>query len=120
MRTAKTGQPGSVPVPRELLDLLAAVENGSDRYFWTQDVRSAVSNWSRNLTRVFQLGDVKDACSHRFRDTCAIELLLAGSSVEDVAMVLGNTPAIVAKHYAPWAKERQDRLEKLVRASWVS
>ena len=119
VRTAKTGQPVTVPVPREVVTALKKIENGSDRYFWTgKNIRSAVSNWSRYLTRIFELADIKDGHSHRFRDTCAVELLLAGASVEDVASILGNSPQVVAKHYAPWVKERQVRLEKLVRQSW--
>ena len=119
VRTAKTGQPVTVPVPPDVIKALGQIENGSDRYFWTgKNIRSAVSNWSRYLARVFELADVKDAHSHRFRDTCAVELLLAGASLEDVASILGNTPQVVAKHYAPWVRERQERLEKLVRQSW--
>jgi site-specific recombinase XerD len=119
VRTAKTGQPVTVPVPPEVLTSLEKIENGSGRYFWTgKNVRSAVSNWSRYLSRVFELARIDGGHSHRFRDTCAVELLLAGASVEDVATILGNTPHVVAKHYAPWVKERQVRLEKLVRQSW--
>lgn len=121
VRTAKTGHPVSVPVPPHVVSTLARIENGAERYFWTgMNIRSAVSNWSRYLARVFELAGIEGGHSHRFRDTCAVELLLAGASVEDVAMILGNTPLIVAKHYAPWVRERQERLEKLVRASWVS
>lgn len=119
VRTAKTGQPVTVPVPPQVIKALGEVESGSARYFWTgKNIRSAVSNWSRYLARVFELADVKDGHSHRFRDTCAVELLLAGASVEDVATILGNTPQVVARHYAPWVRERQERLEKLVRQSW--
>jgi integrase len=119
VRTAKTGQPVTVPVPPDVVKALAQIENGADRYFWTgKNIRSAVSNWSRYLARVFELANIADGHSHRFRDTCAVELLLAGASVEDVASILGNTPQVVAKHYAPWVRERQERLEKLVRQSW--
>jgi integrase len=119
VRTAKTGQPVTVPVPPLVTEVLTAVDSNGGRYFWTgKNIRSAVSNWSRYLTRIFELAEVKDGHSHRFRDTCAVELLLAGASVEDVATILGNTPQIVAKHYAPWVRERQERLEKLVRQSW--
>jgi integrase len=119
VRTAKTGQPVTVPVPLDVVTALAKVQNGSDRYFWTgKNIRSAVSNWSRYLSTVFEIAKIPDGHSHRFRDTCAVELLLAGASVEDVATILGNTPQVVAKHYAPWVKERQLRLENLVRQSW--
>ena len=108
VRTAKTGQAVTVPAPPEVIKALAKIENGSERYFWTgKNIRSAVSNWSRYLARVFELAKVDGAHSHRFRDTCAVELLLAGAAVEDVATILGNTPLVVAKHYAPWVKERQ-------------
>jgi integrase/recombinase XerD len=119
VHTAKTGQPVTVPVPDIVTKSLSQIENGSDRYFWTgKNIRSAVSNWSRYLARVFELAKIDGGHSHRFRDTCAVELLLAGASVEDVAMILGNTPQVVSRHYAPWVKERQDRLEKFVRQSW--
>jgi integrase len=115
----ETGQPVTVPVPPGVTPALGKIENGSDRYFWTgKNIRSAVSNWARYLGRVFELAKIDDGHSHRFGDTCAVELLLAGASVEDVATILGNTPQIVSKHYAPWVKERQLRVEKLVRQSW--
>lgn len=119
VRTAKTGQPVTVPVPPLVVEALHKADSGSEQYFWTgKNIRSAVSNWSRYLARVFELAEIQDGHSHRFRDTCAVELLLAGASVEDVATILGNTPHVVAKHYAPWVKERQMRLEKLVQESW--
>ena len=98
VHTAKTGQPVTVPVPAIVTKSLSDIENGSDRYFWTgKNIRSAVSNWSRYLARVFELAKIDDGHSHRFRDTCAVELLLAGASVEDVAMILGNTPQVVSQ-----------------------
>ena len=119
VRTAKTGQPVTVPVPPEVVKALARSRTAlTDTSGPGKNIRSAVSNWSRYLARVFELAEIKDGHSHRFRDTCAVELLLAGASVEDVATILGNTPQVVAKHYAPWVKERQVRLEKLVRQSW--
>mgnify|MGYP001197274776 FL=1 len=119
VRTAKTGQPVTVPVPPQVFEALRKADSGSEQYFWTgKNIRSAVSNWSRYLARVFALAEIQDGHSHRFRDTCAVELLLAGASIEDVATILGNTPQVVSKHYAPWVKERQVRLERLVRDSW--
>jgi hypothetical protein len=48
----------------------------------------------------------------------AVELLKKGVSVENVAAVLGNTPLIVQKHYAPLVQARQLILEKQVMATW--
>jgi len=43
-----------------------------------------------------------------------------GVSVETVAVLLGNTPAIVIEHYAPWIQSRQIALETAVRTTWQS
>jgi len=41
--------------------------------------------------------------AHRFRDTFAVELLLAGVPLERVSILLGHTSVkITEKHYAPW------------------
>jgi predicted transcriptional regulator len=37
-----------------------------------------------------------------------------GASFEDVADILGNSPAIVRKHYAKWSPERQARIDELM------
>jgi len=55
---------------------------------------------------------------HMMRDTFAISLLEKGISTESVAALLGNTPAIVQKHYSPWVKSRQLILEKQVMETW--
>jgi integrase/recombinase XerD len=54
-----------------------------------------------------------------FRDTFAIELLLAGVPIDQVSVLLGHKSVkITEKHYAPWVKACQDQLEKSVRAAW--
>ena len=66
------------------------------------------------LRAVFQVAGVKDAHAHRFRHTLATELLGAGATFEEVADVLGNSPAIVRKHYAKWSSARQARIDELM------
>ena len=57
--------------------------------------------------------------AHRFRDTFAVELLLAGVPLERVSILLGHTSVkITEKHYAPWVKARQEKLEEAVRDAW--
>lgn len=117
--TAKTGQPVDVPIPPIVEKTLARVESG-ERFFWTgENLRSAVANWSRYLQRVFEFAEVDGGRSHRFRDTAACSWLAGGLSVEEVAVLLGNSPAVVIKHYSPWVLERQRVLEAKVRALWL-
>ena len=66
------------------------------------------------LHRVFELSGVKGAHAHRFRHSLAIDILTTGGTLADVAAALGNTEAIVAKHYAPWCTARQERLTEVL------
>jgi integrase len=54
-----------------------------------------------------------------FRDTFAVEMLLAGVPLEQVSILLGHKSVkITEKHYAPWVKARQDQLAANVRMAW--
>ena len=56
---------------------------------------------------------------HRWRDTFAVELLLAGVPLEQVSVLLGHqSTKVTEKHYSPWVKARQEQLEAAVRKSW--
>jgi len=52
----------------------------------------------------------------RFRHTPATRLLEGGATYEQVADVLGNTPAVVRKHYGKWPEGRQDNIDRLMQA----
>lgn len=120
LRTAKTGTPIYVPIPDEVVEALKTLPGQDEYYFWTGNgLRSAVGNWSRYLARIFELAKIKDAHSHRFRDTFSTSLLEKGVPVETVAMLLGNTPAIVLKHYRPWIRSLQANLERAVELTWA-
>jgi hypothetical protein len=43
-----------------------------------------------------------------------------GASFEDVADILGNSPAIVRKHYAKWSPARQTGIDELMERVHVS
>jgi integrase len=63
--------------------------------------------------------NIDDGQAHRFRDTFAVELLLAGVPIERVSMLLGHSSVrVTEKHYAPWVRARQDQLEADVRRAW--
>jgi integrase/recombinase XerD len=129
---AKTGQPVYVPLPHDVADALRNIPPGpkpNPRYFfWTGNglLKSAVSDWQRSLRRVFKLANIRYAdgtakrCHpHMFRDTFAVESLLAGVPLEQVSILLGHQSIkITEKHYAPWVKARQEQLTTSVRKSW--
>jgi integrase len=54
-----------------------------------------------------------------FRDTFAVEMLLAGVPIDQVSILLGHASVrVTEKHYSPWVRARQDQLEKSVQAAW--
>ena len=122
LRTAKTGTVVRLPLPGEVLSALDELEGPHPDYFFhngTAKPEYAVSVWERTFVRLFRIAGVDGAHCHRFRDTFAVELLLRGVAVPDVAVLLGHSdPSITWRHYAPWVEERQTRLEEIVRKAW--
>jgi len=113
---AKTGSPVYVPLPPDVAEALRNIPPGpspNPRYFfWSGNgsPKSVVGNWQRSFRRLFKIADLRsdDGSSkrchpHMFRDTFAVEMLLAGVPLEQVAMLLGHKSVkITEKHYAPW------------------
>ena len=122
LRTLKTGDIVSLPIWRETQTALDALpiprgtEDGGPFFFWngTMSKRAAVGIAERTLAAVFKASGVPKAHAHRFRHTLATRLLGMGASEQEVADILGNSPAIVRKHYAKWSKGRQDRIDHLM------
>lgn len=119
---AKTGTPVCVPVPDFVVEALQKLPKTSDYFFWTTGrgtVRTIVTNWQRYLARLFEMSGVAQAHSHRFRDTFAVELLLAGVPIDQVSMLLGHASIkVTERHYAPWVKACQVQLETAVMKAW--
>jgi integrase/recombinase XerD len=120
--TAKTGTPVYVPLPPIVMDALSQLDvNEAGRFFSTGDAKpqTARANWSRYLDSLFELAKVKGGHSHRFRDTFAVELLLAGTPLETVSVLLGHSSVkVTEKHYKPWVRSLQLKLEEAVARTW--
>lgn len=121
--TAKTGTPVNVLLPEFVTATLNATPPVNDRYyFWTGigKLHTAVKVWETRLRRVFILAGLPDGHAHRFRDTFAVEMLLAGKPIERVSAALGHQDVrITQKHYAPWIRARQQQLEDDLRDVWA-
>jgi integrase/recombinase XerD len=119
LRAAKNGKPVSILLPPFVLESLAKISNEKPYFFWSGNglLKSAVADWQRAIIRLFRLAGVEGS-AHRFRHTLSVELLSKGVSVENVAAILGDTEAIVRKHYAPWVKVRQDALDAAMMSVW--
>ncbi len=86
-------------------------------YFWTglggRD--GHIKTVDRTLQAVFRKSGVKDASAHRFRHTLTTQILVNGGSIEDAANILGDSPAVIRKHYAKYSSEYQHRTLELLR-----
>ena len=127
----KTKVPVYVPLPPVVTNLLQALPNSNPRYFfWSGngDPHTAKKGWQRSLRLLFRTVNLKSEddqpkhCHpHMFRDTFAVELLLAGVSLDQVSLLLGHSSIkITEKHYAPFVKARQQQLEISARMAWDS
>ena len=114
MRIAKTGAPISLPIPREMTDALACLPlpRGAARdcpkFSWSGSgpAQNAIGHVDKNLRAVIR----KAGVPRRTRTVSRTRWLLnCRDSFEDVADVLGNSPATVRKHYARWSPGRQAR-----------
>jgi len=120
--TAKTSTPVYCPLPPDLIDALAAIPENGAYYFWTgKSARKGLAGsiWWRPLHRLFSLAQISNGHAHRFRDTFAVELLLAGVPLDRVSILLGHKSVrITERHYSPWVRSRQEQLEADVRKTW--
>ena len=120
--TQKTGQPVYCAIPVFVADALKDVPRLSERYFfWTGNstLHTAIGSWQRTLRKLCKLAGVQNGHAHRFRDTFAVELLLAGVPTEEVAVLLGHSNiGITQKHYSPWVHSRQRQLEANLERAW--
>lgn len=128
LHTTKTGQAVWLPIPVELERALSdcPIPRGtigeSKYFFWSGNgsTRAVIRDITRSARTVFVRSKVPGAHAHRFRHTLATRLLELGWSCEDVASVLGNSSAIVRKHYAQWSAGRQARIIRLMHETWKS
>jgi integrase len=118
----KTGVPVFVPLPPFVCEALGDLPNLHPSFvFWSGNglPKTTVADWQRSLRTLFDLAEVKGAHAHRFRDTFAVELLLAGVPIDQVSILLGHSSVkITEKSYAPWVKARQEQLEAAVMKTW--
>jgi len=146
--TQKTGTHVHCPLPEFVVKELEAIPKMGERYwFWTGNGKpqTAIGDWQGRLLDLFKYIKVKqfalanniktdeawkqleakgvkfaEGHAHRFRDTFAVELLLAGVPLERVSILLGHTSVkITEKHYAPWVRERQEQAEADVKRTWA-
>lgn len=118
----KTGEPLGVVIPPQIAAAMRKLP-GDKYFFWDgrANYKGVLRSWEYTLASLFKRAEIKKrAHPHMFRDTFAIELLLAGVPLDQVSKLLGHRSIkITEKHYAPWVAARQKQLEESVRKAWT-
>lgn len=117
----------SSALPDSLKALEATPRITETNYFWSGNGKrqTAICDRQGKIKGVFDAAGIfkgmGNAVSHRFRDTFAVELLLAGVPIERVSVLLGHQSVrVTEKHYNPWVRSRQEQLEADVRNAWAN
>jgi len=79
------------------------------------------TTWPRNAIADIRHPDktLKRCFPHMFRDTFAVEMLLAGVPLDQVSVLLGHSSVkTTEKHYAPFVKARQGQIIAKVERAW--
>jgi integrase len=125
IRRQKTDKPVRQKLDTGLFQELLTVANSNPRYvFWngTSLPESATGLWQEDLRTLMKSANlwIKGNLSHRFRDTAVDFWLGQGWTLTDVADALGDTVAIVERHYKSLESKRaEERLAKLPVRSWA-
>jgi integrase len=111
IRQQKTRVNTYVKLHRELLTALCAVpDNGTPYLFWKKSPRAVTRRFYLVLERAGVTGH-----PHMCRDTFAVELLKNGEDIRTVQLLLGHASVTTTeRHYAPWVKSFQTRLDNAV------
>lgn len=123
-------------VAQELRTVPPSTVTHPNYFFWSGQSKrkSEVSNWEKIFGKVLAKAremfpqlfleadrEPKPAHLHMFRDTFAVEYLLAGMPLEEVSRLLGHSSVLVTqRHYAPWVVQRQQKLAASQRAAWIA
>jgi integrase len=120
--TQKTGVPVNSVLPDFVIRCLEATPAVMGKHlFWagTGNLEVIVGSWQKRLRKLFKLAGVSDGHAHRFRDTFAVELLLAGVPLERVSILLGHQSVrVTERYYAAWTDSRQRQVEADLKRAW--
>lgn len=121
--TQKTGTPVYAPVPPEVIKALEDCPIVHPEYiFWSGNglPKSAVADAQRSFRRLLKLAGV-EGHFHMLMDTLAVSVLEKGVAIETVSVLLGHSDIrVTLKHYRPWVRSLQEKLEFEVQKAWAS
>jgi integrase/recombinase XerD len=117
--TQKTGKPVSLKLSQDVLRAIDAADDGELFWNYRGTLKSRLTEWQERLKKIAAIAGIQGpGFAHRLRDSFSVDLLNHGTPIEMVAILLGNTTAVVQKHYAPFVESRQRAIDEAVAAIW--
>jgi integrase/recombinase XerD len=113
MRQMKTGNWLYVKLHPDCVEALRALPEESPYFLWSgkSKISTATGSARRTVECISKIAKV-EARPHRFRDTFAVELLLADEDIRTVQLLLGHASVkTTEEHYAPFVRRFQDKLD---------
>jgi integrase/recombinase XerD len=111
-KTQKTRVPVCVKLHRDAIDALNSLPAQGEYFFQTTNHKAAIARVRYIVKAVGKEAGVKNAHPHRWRDTFASELLLAGADVRTVSLLLGHKSVrTTEKYYAHFIASHQRLLD---------
>lgn len=115
----KSGEFVYVKLPSFVADALRNQTCSDPKYFfWDPKRRSGKSQAQKfdlRFQAIFKAAGIAPCGAHRLRDTSAVENLNAGMALEEVSKLLGHSSTkTTERHYLPWVKSRQAKLDAAV------
>src|SRR5450631_3413515 len=113
----KTGKRAIVVLPSRVVALLNNLPEGHPFRRGDLKLESAKGAWRIQLQDLFERAGITEvktdlgmrpAHPHQLRDTCAVWYIRKGALIQDVAKMLGDTVAMVERHYLPYIEELKD------------
>ena len=109
-----------IPIPPDLRLELDKLPLTGGYYFLqgeSENHHTQTDAWRTILNDAFKK-DIPGFHAHRFRHTAAVNWLVSGLTMEEVAALLGNSVKVVEKHYASFCGARQEAVERKLQAIW--
>ena len=101
--------------------LMAAPHDSAEYFFWSGHgaKKTRATKWFSRLRKLLDLAGLQHRTPHNFRHHFAVEQLLSGTPIEDVARLLGHDDIqTTLDSYAAWIPARQEQLERHQQRVW--
>lgn len=116
-RAIKNGVELQIPIHPELMEALITAHS------WQKPDSNVVLIENKSVSRaqiasqmslIYEKAKITEAHNHRLRSTLAVDLLIKGASVYDVAKILGDRVVTVEKHYLRFVPEMRSKIRSLM------